>query len=204
MSSQVSKRFLRLFPSAFLVDLVRQITTAYPAADGATDSLDAHIRRNVAGVQRWGIIESHLNRLAEEYGVEAEWLPNSTGSAYHVELRSEEYLLTVAKTDERGRLPREAEYRTTLLAESQLRLFAEPNPTGTHILGIVVHGPDEDGCGPNFIDVLFPDPDGQIVDRFDLLSFARVQSANELEEEVVEDAAQPEIRRHGETGTQDS
>lgn len=224
MDDSVSRQFVKSFSDDFLVEIVRIIESGYGAARRATMGIDWHVRPNVAGVQRWGIIETGIMKLADEHDVEAEWVPNSVRSAHHVEIRNGRFLATVAKTEERGKLPDDAEFRKTLIAASQLRLFPVPNAEGDHILAIIVHGPDENAHGARFVDVLFPDPDGVIVDRVDLMQLARVPTAedvsaeavpdrarpalqpaaNAASHELIGDAAQPTVREVDETGTTDS
>jgi hypothetical protein len=124
----IAESFVGSFGGSFLVQFVAQIRRAYPIALDRCDELDENMVRNVSGVHRWGLIESLLYRLANAHGIDAEWKSNATNSAKHVECTAGNFLLTVSKTDDPSSLPADAEFRTTLLENSQLRLFDEGVP----------------------------------------------------------------------------
>jgi len=192
-AERVSDEFVRQFGMSFLQDLVRLIECAYPTALDATRGIDNHLHRNVAGTYRWGSIETRLMAAAESFGLEAQWQPNAVGSAYHVEVRFGRFVLTVARADEAGKLPPEADYRRTLIEATQLRLWSEPAQTDGYVVALVTHGPDADAKAPRFVEALFPDRDGQIADRLDLLRLVRMP-AEEVGEERIADGAIPALR----------
>lgn len=221
MSEQVRDEFLRQFGRQFLIELVRVIERAYRTAREATQSINKHMKPNVAGTYRWGEIESRLEDLEKPSAISAEWCPNSVNSASHLELRAGRFVVTVGRADEPGRLPPEAEFRNTLIEASQLRLWSDPTAAVGHIVALVTHGPNDGAEAPRFVRVLFPDRDGQIVDSLDLLMLARQNTAQVCAEHVpdnavpvlrevqpavgggepIVDAAKPSLRTQGQTGT---
>lgn len=221
MKELVRDEFLRQFGVQFLIQVVRKIECAYRTAREATQSINEHMKPNAAGTYRWCEIESRLADLASEFGMTAEWRPNSVNSASHIELRAGRFVATVARADEPGRLPPEAEYRKTLIEASQLRLWADSTAAGDHIVALITHGPNDGAEAPRFVEVLFPDRDGQIVHRLDLLSLARkhfeqasaevvadnaVPVLREVQPavgggEAIADEAKPSLRTRGQTGT---
>ncbi|MCH8805285.1 MAG: hypothetical protein IH986_04275 [Planctomycetes bacterium] len=211
-------RFLNIVRPQFPLEIVRVIERAYPAARRATATIDEHLQRNAAGFQRWAIIETELAKLAENQGVDFKWVPNSTGSAFHVELCVSPFRITVSKTDERGRLPDHAEFRKTMIVNTQLRLFDSCEEPGDHVAVFIVHGSNGDPSAPHYVDALFPDQEGQIMYRVDLQGLVREQDVSTIDSEIVgddshpqmrtdieaediQDEVDPEIRREDETGT---
>ncbi|MBE7507136.1 MAG: hypothetical protein HS101_12780 [Planctomycetia bacterium] len=197
MSKSVSDAFLKCIPQDFLFDLVAAIRAAYPAAQLKASELSPEVQRNVAGTERWGLVESHFFEIASRYELQPEWISNRNNSSQHVELSLNGFVVTISKTEAAGTLPGDADFRLALLATTQLRLFEEDRPEGGFVYAIITHGPTVDPASAGFVEVLFPDRDRQIVERIDLLEFTRKATIANIVAETIQDTSVPVLRRLG-------
>lgn len=191
----IQHEFREAVGSSFISELVGIIGPAYPAAQAACVGLDEHVKANVSGNHRWGAIETELYSLGAAHGMEVEWKPNAANSSHHVELRVGRFVITVSKTEGPGQLPVDADFRRTLIEATQPRLFEDRLiPSDGYIYALVVHGPVEDKGEVGFIQALFPDRDGSVCDRLDLLEIARAETKADVQPEVIADGAAPVLR----------
>lgn len=193
MKPRISEIFASTCSLDFLSGAIQVIEGAYLSGREAASGLSKFVQPLVGGVHRWGMIETHVKDLADLHGISSDWVPNSSKSAFHVEIRVGNFLIIVARSDERGKLPEDAEYRRTLIDASQLRLFPAEASKGDHVLAIITHGPSDNLTRVGYVEVLFPDSDGQIVDRLDLNSIASASVPKPIIEQV-HDASLPALR----------
>lgn len=121
------------------------------------------LAKNIAGSRLRTEIEHRLLGLPGRYPmVTADVFPNSTKSHHHVQLRCGKIVLTAAKTEGPGQLPRDADYRNQLLAAGGMALFQPPDEAGDPVFCLLAYGVVFDGglAALDFVNIVFPHPNG--------------------------------------------
>jgi len=150
---------------------------------------------------RRACIESMLCEIARVHPeVRIVTRSNKSKNCSHRVLACGRVLLTQSLVEREGMLPREAEYRKGYARDPQYLLFEREDPPAqdASLYGIVTHMPlsQRDSGIPAFVDILFPDPNYQVVGRISLLTrFPDVLGlAASSEPEAIPDALEAKLR----------
>lgn len=163
------QRFRECLPRRLALDIPRYIRSAATEAFLRGDTLPPGAARDVFPYVRRSLVETGLLSAARKYsdvGVGADEIKNRTLNASHVEIYVEELVLIAAAVEARAQMPREAQFRNSLLEDPQIA-FPDPTmssvrPAGDVLVGVILYGPSSHyprtrtEARPGFVEVRFP------------------------------------------------
>ncbi|MBI5284327.1 MAG: hypothetical protein HY874_04455 [Chloroflexi bacterium] len=162
-------RFRECIPQRLALDIPRYIWSATSEAFLRGGALPPFAARDLFPYDRRSLVETGLLTAARKYGdlgIGADEVKNKTLNASHVEIYAQEVVLIAAAVEGRAQLPREAEFRNSLLEDPQIA-FPDPEmssakPTSNVLVGVILYGPSshypraKTEARPGFVEVRFP------------------------------------------------
>jgi hypothetical protein len=164
------RMFNALIPDVVQLKLCRQICTQYNlAAEHCYETfLDAEARDVLPHYRRACIESALVDCFAKQDDFNVKVATNSIRNSVHrAIIVSDRILITHSSVSERKGLPREALFRQTYARSGQMYLFEddcppEPDPS-MYLYAIITHCPSDAIKIPEFIDIVFPDENYEMV-----------------------------------------
>jgi hypothetical protein len=168
------------------------VLPAYSTTRRATSSWSEQLKRDGFMDLVQYEIQNNLNFLPLKFPdyLKSFSTPNVSGSNFHTELLCGRVIFTISQTRFRGKLPREAYFRSALANDFNQSLFEPELPTGDITYIILTHGVDENDRRfnlPSFAELVIPDElTRSVICQYDLSHFIHEATKEEFasEEEV--------------------
>ncbi len=204
-------------PGDFLQQTIALLFNVYGMKDEQLSQFPLAERHDLWPQHRRAIFERDWRELALSFGLSGKSDLNKSLNAYHTTVSSGPIVITESHVEDRRYLPRPAEFRNTLTRSSQPMLFStaevEVSDPSAKIYAILTHGTyGEDPLQPGWADIIFPAVESETTviahrirlfeDRYaDLVAQCRAErQPPAAEPEVVQDQANPTLRRSEEFG----
>jgi hypothetical protein len=184
----------------FMRDSIRCLKDCYKRAYEECRRYPAEVAHDLRPMLRRAEFEDQWRFVVERHGISCSFQPNAAKNCYHTLVLYGRVMLTASYVDHWVGTVRTAIFRNTYARANEGYLFPElvplPPMPDAPLYALLVH----DGA-PGVLDrpcsaqVVFPDPDGKIVGRIDLVKrFPDLFVSDESSEEVVDDSLDIELR----------
>lgn len=148
------------FPRKVRTEFVRTIKQSYKIVkqlEGEWDYLSSVLGKNIITPFSNVVVECEFMRKIDigELPYTYRIVPNTAKSHYHIEILSQNLVLTISQINKDGKLPRKAEFRINNSLSNQLPLLDEIEFSESPYYAILTHGKYVEGL--NFVNLGIPD-----------------------------------------------